>query len=99
MPKIINKSASLSNVYQAIFESFTEIEKMDEIVRYVYVNAPTMKSLILGMPNEINFDYIPNGVGYLRTAYLKFHPGLSDNVFKFATMDDNVVLRLELRSY
>lgn len=99
MPDIINKSAPLSSSYQAISESFTEIEMMDEIVRYIYVNASTMKRLILDMPNEINFDYIPNGVGYLRTAYLKFHPGLCDNVFKFATMNDTVVLRLELKPY
>ena len=99
MSEVINKSADISDLHGAIGDCFTEIEMKDEIVRYVYVNAATMKNLILDMPNEITFDYIPNGVGYLRTAYLKFHPGLRDNVYKFATSGDKTVLRLELKSY
>jgi hypothetical protein len=98
MSLIINRRASLYSLEEAINDSFTEVEMQDEIVRYIYVNATTMKELILSIPGEIKFDYIPNGVGYLRTAYLKFHPGLRDNVFKFTTSGETVVLRLELSS-
>ena len=76
MPLLMTNTAKLYDLKKAIDQSFTEIELQDEIVRYVYVNASTMKKLILEIPQEIEFDYIPNGVGYLRTAYLKFHPGL-----------------------
>ena len=99
VPHIINKSASIYDLRNAVCESFTEIEVLDEIVSYVYVSAATMKNLILRLPDEINFDYIPNGVGYLRTAYLKFHPGLRDNVFKFTTRGESIILKLELTTY
>ena len=91
-----SREAGHSSIGKAIEDCFTEIELKDEIVRYVYVNADTMKRLILEVPNEIKFDYILNGVGYLRTAYLKFHPGLSDNVIKFATDFESIVLKLKL---
>jgi hypothetical protein len=96
MSLVITNSARLYGFKKAIDDSFTEIELQDEIVRYVYVNAATMKKLILELSDDINFDYIPNGVGYLRTAYLKFHPGLSDNVFKFTTKDDSIVPKLTI---
>jgi hypothetical protein len=94
MSLVITKSALIYDLKKAIDESFTEIEVQDEIVRYIYVSASTMKKLILELPDEIKFDYIPNGVGYLRTAYLKFHPGLKDNTFKFTTIDETAVLKL-----
>lgn len=96
MSTILSRTTKASDLCKAIGDSFTEIEHHDEIVRYVYVSASTMKNLILDMHTEIEFDYIPNGIGYLRTAYLKFHPGLRDNVFKFATENDRVILRLEV---
>ena len=96
MALVLSKTGSRDNLSKALGDCFTEIELHDEIVRYVYVSASTMKNLILELPHEIKFDYIPNGVGYIRTAYLKFHPGLRDNVFKFATSDDRIILRLEL---
>lgn len=98
MSEVTYKIADITNLEGALNECFTEIEMQDEIVRYIYVNAATMKDLILKMPDDIDFDYIPNGVGYLRTAYLKFHPGLRDNFFKFTTENENIVLRLELKS-
>ena len=94
--KHVSTTVSTKDISSAISDCFTEIELHDEIVRYIYVNAATMKNLILEIPNEIEFDYIPNGVGYLRTAYLKFHPGLRDNVYKFSSENERITLRLEV---
>jgi len=96
MSSQIFKTAHIDNLRIGIEDSFTELEVLDEIVRYVYVNAATMKKVILEIPEEIKFDYIPNGVGYLRTAYLKFHPGLRDDVIKFTNYEDTLSLKLEL---
>jgi hypothetical protein len=98
-PLMLNRSADIYALEEALNDSFTEVEMLDEIVSYIYVNAATMKDLILKIPNDIKFDYIPNGVGYLRTAYLKFHPGLRDNVYKFTTGSESVILRLELKPF
>lgn len=94
----LHKVLDIKDLKVALNECFSEIEALDEIVKYAYVNARTMKELILRVPSEIAFDYIPNGVGYLRTAYLKFHPGLMDGVVRFTTDQETVILRLELNS-
>jgi len=98
MSIVLHKVSDIKGVKEALNECFSEIEALDEIVKYAYVNARTMKELILRVPSEIAFDYIPNGVGYLGTAYLKFHPGLMDGVVKFTTDQETVILRLELNS-
>lgn len=94
MIKSVSVSYSPGDYRQAIEKGFNEIESMDEIALHVYANAKTMKDIIIEAPDEVEFDYIPNGIGYIRTAYLKFHPGLRDGSLKITNDTASVVVRV-----
>jgi hypothetical protein len=53
-----------------------------------------MKRIVLAMPDEVNFDYIPEGFGMLRTAYLKFKPMADDQEIRLVSHDGSVVVRI-----
>jgi hypothetical protein len=75
---------------------FSYIELRDDIVGAVEVRPETGKSLVLAMPDEIKFDFIPEGVGMVRTAYLKFSPTLKDNEIRFTNVNKTLELRMFL---
>jgi len=60
-----------SDIPGAIRMGFNYIENKDEIVGFVYACPSTLKAIVLSIPDDIYFDYIPDGIGMLRTAYLK----------------------------
>lgn len=80
---------------RAILMGFSYFETQDEIVGFVYANPKTLKRIILDMYDEIDFDFIPNGVGYLRTAYLKFSH-VKENEIRFENIDRNIELKIVL---
>lgn len=88
----------ISDLKRAVREGFHYIESMDEIVGIVYVTPPMAKQITLSMPEDVHFDYIPEGIGMLRTAYLKFLPSVKENEIRFINQDKTVELCLYLTS-
>lgn len=81
----------------AIKCGFSYMETKDEIVGTIYVAPNMAKNLVLSAPDEIHFDYIPEGIGMLRTAYLKYLPSVKDNEIRFVNQEDTLELRLYLK--
>lgn len=80
----------------AIRCGFMYLETKDEIVGTVYARPETVKAITLSMPDDVIFSFIPEGVGMLRTAYLKFLPTAKDNEIRFLNQDNNLELRMLL---
>jgi hypothetical protein len=87
----------ISDLKRAVEAGFTYLESMDYIVGSVYVTPAMAKQLVLNMADDIQFDYIPEGIGMLRTAYLKFMPSVKENEIRFFNQDKSVELRLYLK--
>jgi hypothetical protein len=80
----------------AIKMAFNYIEAKDEIVGFVYACPSTIKTLVLSIPDDIDFDYIPDGIGMIRTAYLK-RASINQNEIRFVNQSDSIRLRLFLK--
>lgn len=65
----------------AIKLGFSFIELKDKIVGFIHIHPSLIKPLLLSAPEEdIHFDYIPEGVGMIRTAYLKYKFGKTNEI-------------------
>lgn len=87
----------ISDLKKAVQAGFGYMESMDHIVGTIYASPAVVKQLVLSMPDDIHFDYIPEGIGMLRTAYLKFMPSVKENEIRFFNQDKTVELRLYLK--
>ena len=84
------------DVRGAILMDFSYIEKHDQIVGLVTANPPLVQKIVLDLGEEVKFDYIPEGIGMLRTAYLKYNPSNRANEIRFLSQEESVELRLFL---
>lgn len=80
----------------AISMGFTYLEARDHIVGFVYAHPELMKQLIIECPDEVNLSYIPEGIGVIRTAYLKYKYGWRSEIM-FCDQDKTICLRLSLK--
>jgi len=85
-----------SNLKQAIQIAFNYIEVQDEIVGSVYVAPAMAKRITIELSDDVIFDYIPEGIGMLRTAYLKFLPSIKENELRFLNQEKTMELKLFL---
>lgn len=85
-----------SDIPGAIAMGFNYVEAKDEIVGIIAARPEMLKEIVLAMPSEIKFDYIPDGIGILRTAYLK-RSFIRGNEIRFKNQQDTINLRLFLR--
>lgn len=85
-----------SDLEKAIKLGFLYLESRDEIVGTIYVAPAMAKDIVLRMPGEVTFDYIPEGIGMLRTAYLKYLPSARNNEIIFINQNNTVELKLHL---
>jgi len=72
---------------------FERMESMDHIVGVIYAVPSMVKKIVLAMPTEVVFDYIPEGVGCFRTAYLKMRPMPYESEIRFVSRDGSIALR------
>jgi len=82
------------DVRAAVLDGFKFMECLDHIVGIIYATPATIKEIVLAMPDEVSFDYIPEGVGRLRTAYLKFRPMPFEGEIRMVSHDGAVTLRI-----
>jgi hypothetical protein len=83
-----------ADIRTAILDGFHFVESFDHIVGIVYASPHTMKDIVLAMPDEVVFDFIPEGIGMLRTAYLKFRPLPQSGEVRMVSQDETIVLRI-----
>ena len=84
------------DIQGAVLMGFSYIEKHDHIVGIITANPPLVKKIVLEMEDEVEFDYIPEGIGMLRTAYLKYSPTNRENEIRFHSQDNSIKLRIFL---
>jgi len=82
------------DVKAAILEGFRHMEGLDHIVGIIYSSPAVIRDIVLAMPEEVAFDYIPEGIGRLRTAYLKFRPLPKDGEIRMVSHDGSETLRI-----
>lgn len=85
-----------SDIRKAVALGFSYIESLDKIVGSVYVTPKMAKQIVLTMSEDVTFDYIPEGIGMLRTAYLKYLPAVKDNELRLIDQDMSTELRVFL---
>ena len=83
-----------SDLYSALLDGFDYVEGFDHIVGIIYACPRMMKKIVLAMPDDVFFDYIPEGIGMLRTAYLKFRPLPTESEIRFVSQDGNLVVKI-----
>jgi len=86
----------IADIAGAVLMGFDYMERMDQIVGIIYVSPSTAKEIVLAMPHEVHFDYIPEGIGIIRTAYLKFKPTVRNNELRFVNQDESIEVRVVL---
>jgi hypothetical protein len=69
---------------------------MDEMVGFVQACPQTVKRIVLALPEDVEFSYIPEGLGMIRTAYLQFRPTVRDDEIRFLNREETIELRLNL---
>jgi hypothetical protein len=77
---------SAEDIKGAINLGFHYLESMDSIVGFVFTPPQLMKTIVLECPEDVVFDFIPEGIGLFRTAYLKYKFG-RDNKILFVDQD------------
>jgi hypothetical protein len=80
----------------AIRTGFHLLESKDKIVGFLSIHPTLMKSVILENQEDITFDYIPEGLGFIRTAYLRFKFG-RPNEMLFVDQDRTEELVITLK--
>jgi hypothetical protein len=81
------------SIKSVVDTGFLKMETQDHIVGIIYADPSMVKRIILAIPDEVFFDYIPEGVGLLRTAYLKMRPMPYDSEIRFVSRDNSIILR------
>ena len=81
------------DVRGAIQAGFNYVERKDVIVTSVLANPSTMQKVVYAVPEDVKFDYIPDGIGFIRTAYFR-RKILKDNEIRFISQDSEIELRL-----
>lgn len=81
---------------KAINFAFQYIEQQDDVVGTVFANPSLIKEIVLTFPDEVKFDYVHQGIGIFRTAYLKYLPSIRENCLIFINQHETFKLKLSL---
>ena len=87
---------SKENIVHAVMSAFYYIECSDEMVGEICCNPSRMKQIVQAFFNEVEFDYIPEGIGRFRGAYLKYLPSSASNEITFVTHSESYRLKMLL---
>lgn len=83
-----------TDVKSAILGALDRMESMDHIPGILYATPRMVKSIVLAMPEEVEFDYIPEGIGRLLTVYLKYRNLPTDQEMRLLSHDGDLVIRI-----
>ena len=85
------------DISNAVASGFDYLERKDEIVGSVYARPPVVKEIVLAVPEDVTFEFVPEGIGMIRTAYLKMVPQIRENEIRFINQEHTVCLRVFLK--
>lgn len=85
---------SKSYIKEGIELAFKYIEIMDDVVGIIYGHPDMIKKVVLLFDNEVKFDFVYQGIGIFRTAYLKYIPTTRDNELVFLNRNETFKLKL-----
>lgn len=83
-------------INRALNIGFYYVESLDDLVGIIYTDPSLMKEIVLAYKDEIRFDYIPQGIGIFRTAYLKFNPLVKSNEIRFLSKHETFMVKMFL---
>lgn len=85
-----------NNLKDAINCAFHYVESYDFIVGTIFSSPDLIKALVLEFSKEVKFDYIHQGIGTFRTAYLKYLPIIRKPEYLFVNREETFKLKLKL---
>lgn len=83
-------------IARAMDVGFYYVESQDDIVGTIYTNPDLIKKIVIAYKDEIKFDYIPQGIGIFRTAYLKYYPLVKTNEIRFLSKHETFMVKMFL---
>lgn len=84
------------DIVGAIRFIFDYFERQDEIVGFIHIHPKLLKALVFSIGDEIEFDFIPEGVGMIRTAYLKFAPNIDTHQMAAYNQEKSIGITINL---
>jgi len=84
-----------SDIKGAIQIGFYYMEVMDEIACFICARPEIVKKIMFSFPDDFKCDFIPNGVGILRTAYV-LYKSLKWNEIRFINREKTKELQIVL---
>lgn len=85
-----------TDIKGAIRIGFSYLETMDEIAGFICARPEIVKRIMLAFQDEFRCDFIPNGVGILRTAYV-LYKSLKWDEIRFINRDKTKELQIILK--
>lgn len=83
------------DICQLVKRGFEHFEHKDMIVGFVVVHPRMLKRIILDMPSDFDFDFLPGAVGRLGTANVSLK-AISENEIRFTDQHKTETLNLFL---
>ena len=84
-----------TDIKGAVRIGFFYLEIMDEIVGFISARPEMVKKILFAFPEDFKCDFIPDGVGMLRTAYV-LYKSLKWNEIRFVNRDKTIELQIIL---
>jgi hypothetical protein len=84
-----------NDIKGAVRIGFYYLEVMDELVGFICARPEIVKKILLAFPDDFRCDFIPNGVGILRTAYV-LYKSLKWNEIRFINKEKTKELQIIL---
>jgi hypothetical protein len=81
------------DIYQLVKRGFEYFEHKDMIVGFVVVHPRMLKRIVLDMPDDFEFDFIPEAVGRLGTANVSLK-AIPENEIRFSDQNKHEQIRL-----
>ena len=79
----------------AVLIGFFYMELLDEIAGFISARPEIVKKILFAFPEDFKCDFIPDGVGMLRTAYV-LYKSLKWNEIRFVNRDKTIELQIIL---
>ena len=84
-----------NDIKGAILTGFNYLETMDHIVGFISARPEIVKKILFAFPEDFKLDFIPNGVGILRTSYVLYKSLRWDEI-RMVNRDKTIELQIIL---
>jgi len=84
-----------NDIKNAILVGFNYLEHMDHIVGFISARPEIVKKILFAFPEELKMDFILDGVGTLRSAYVLYKSLRWDEI-RMVNRDKTIELQIIL---